>query len=193
MNVASSLPDLQGPQRRITVDEYHRMIAAGILGEDERVQLISGTLVAMTPQGGPHARVIQRLNRLLVRAVGDDLVVRPQLPLTLVDDSEPEPDLAVVRAGDAESRERHPRTALLVVEVAGESLPLDRQAKAVLYARAGIPEYWIVNLAESTVEVRRAPDCESGAYRTRGVASVGESLDADSVPGLAVAVADLFD
>jgi Uma2 family endonuclease len=193
MNVASSLPDLQGPQRRITVDEYHRMIAAGILGEDERVQLISGTLVAMTPQGGPHARVIQRLNRLLVRAVGDDLVVRPQLPLTLVDDSEPEPDLAVVRAGDAESRERHPRTALLVVEVAGESLPLDRQAKAVLYARAGIPEYWIVNLAESTVEVRREPDPASGSYRTKAVARGGDTLVAASVPGLSIGVADLFD
>jgi Uma2 family endonuclease len=193
MNVASSLPDLQGRQRRITVDEYHRMIAAGILGEDERVQLISGTLVAMTPQGGPHARVIQRLNRLLVRAVGDDLVVRPQLPLTLVDDSEPEPDLAVVRAGDAESRERHPRTALLVVEVAGESLPLDRQAKAVLYARAGIPEYWIVNLAESTVEVRREPDPASGSYRTKAVARGGDTLVAASVPGLSIGVADLFD
>jgi Uma2 family endonuclease len=193
MNVASSLPDLHGRQRRITVDEYHRMIAAGILGEDERVQLISGTLVAMTPQGGPHARVIQRLNRLLVRAVGDDLVVRPQLPLTLVDDSEPEPDLAVVRAGDAEARECHPRTALLVVEVAGESLPLDRQAKAVLYARAGIPEYWIVNLAESSVEVRREPDPASGSYRTKAVARGGDTLIAASVPGLSVGVADLFD
>jgi Uma2 family endonuclease len=193
MTVATSFPDLQGRQRRITVDEYHRMIAAGILGEDEHVQLIAGTLVAMTPQGGPHARVIQRLNRLLVRAVGDDLVVRPQLPLTLVDDSEPEPDLAVVRARDAESGERHPRTALLVVEVAGESLPLDRQAKAVLYARAGIPEYWIVSLGESTVEVRREPDSASGTYRTRAVARGGETLIATSVPGLSVAVADLFD
>ena len=193
MNVATSFPDLQGRQRRITVDEYHRMIAAGILGEDEHVQLIAGTLVAMTPQGGPYARVIQRLNRLLVRAVGDDLVVRPQLPLTLVDDSEPEPDLAVVRARDAESGERHPRTALLVVEVAGESLPLDRQAKAVLYARAGIPEYWIVNLGEATVEVRREPDPASGTYRTRTVARGGETLIAGTAPGLAVAVADLFD
>lgn len=193
MNVATSSPDLQGRQRRITVDEYHRMIAAGILGEDEHVQLIAGTLVAMTPQGGPHARVIQRLNRLLVRAVGDDLVVRPQLPLTLVDDSEPEPDLAVVLARDAESGERHPGTALLVVEVAGESLPLDRQAKAVLYARAGIPEYWIVNLGESTVEVRREPDSVSGTYRTRAIARVGEMLIATGVAGLSVAVADLFD
>ena len=192
MNVTSSLPDLQGRQRRITVAEYHRMIAAGILGEDERVQLISGTLVAMTPQGGPHARVIQRLNRLLVRAVGDDLVVRPQLPLTLVDDSEPEPDLAVVRARDAESRERHPRTALLVVEVAGESLPLDRQAKAVLYARAGIPEYWIVNLAESTVEVHREPDPTTDSYRARAVVPSDGTLTATSVPAVRIDVADLF-
>ena len=91
------------------------------------------------------------------------------------------------------SRERHPRTALLVVEVAGESLPLDRQAKAVLYARAGIPEYWIVNLAESTVEVRREPDPASGSYRTKAVARGGDTLVAASVPGLSIGVADLFD
>jgi Uma2 family endonuclease len=193
MNVASHALDPQWRQRPITVDEYHRMITAGILGEDEHVQLIAGTLVSMTPQGSLHARVIQRLNRLLVRAVGDDLVVRPQLPLTLLDDSEPEPDLAIVWARDAESGERHPRTARLVVEVAGESLPLDRQAKAVLYARAGIPEYWIVNLAESSVEVRREPDSANSSYRTRTVARGGETLVAASVPGLSINVADLFD
>ena len=117
------LPDVLEGQRRITVDEYHCMIEAGILGEDEHVQLLSGTLVAMTPQGRPHARVVQRLNRLLVRAIGDDLEVLTQLPLTLLDESEPEPDLAVVRAEDAQSAEHHPRTAVLVIEVHREPDP----------------------------------------------------------------------
>ncbi len=172
------------------MDEYHRMIEAGILDEDEHVQLIDGFLIAMTPQGEPHAQVIQRLNRLLVRSVGEGLVVRPQLPLTL-GDSEPEPDLAVVREADL-SRDRHPGAALLVVEVAADSLRVDRGAKAVLYARAGIPEYWIVSLEDSTVEVLRDPDASAGAYRARVVLAVGESVTTPSVPGLAVDVAGLF-
>jgi len=163
MDVASPLADVQERQRRITVAEYHRMIEAGILGEDEHVQLLSGTLVAMTPQGRPHARVVQRLTRLLVRAVGDDLEVLTQLPLTLLDESEPEPDLR-----------------------------LDRQSKAALYARAGIPEYWIANLAEATVEVHREPDPAAGSYRAKAVVRSGETLAATTVPGVAVDVAALF-
>lgn len=192
MAVISPLPDVLGRQRRITVDEYHRMIGAGILGEDEHVQLLAGTVVAMTPQGRPHARVVQRLTRLFVRAVGDDLEVLTQLPLTLLDDSEPEPDLAVVKAEEAQSGEHHPRTAVLVVEVAGESLRLDRQSKAALYARAGIPEYWIANLAEATVEVHRGPDPAAGAYQTKAVTRSGEALAATTVPGVAIDVAALF-
>jgi Uma2 family endonuclease len=192
MNVATPSSDVHEHQRQITLHEYHRMIEAGILGEDEHVQLIAGTMVAMTPQGRPHARIIQRLNRLLVRVVGDDLEVLTQLPLTLLDDSEPEPDLAVVRAEEAQSREHHPRTALLVIEVAGESLRLDRKSKAALYARAGIAEYWIVNLAESTVEVHCEPDPTTGSYRAKTVVPSGGTLTATSVPAVRIDVADLF-
>lgn len=180
------------PARPLKVEEYHRMIEAGILGEDEPVQLIDGVLVAMTPQGAPQALVIQRLNRLLLQQVGEAFEVRPQLPLTLENESEPEPDLAVVRAEDARSRTRHPGTALLVIEVAGESLRLDRQSKAALYARAGIPEYWIVNLADATVEVQRDPDPVAGSYRTRLSRAPGDVLSTGSVPGIRVEVAALF-
>lgn len=168
------------------------MIAAGILGEDERVQLIDGVLVAMTPQGPAYALVIQRLTRLLIQALGEAFEVRPQLPLTLEEDSEPEPDLAVVRAEEARSRKRHPGTALLVIEVAGESLRLDRGSKAAVYARADIPEYWIVNLAEAKVEVHREPDRAAGSYRTTASLSPGEILSPVSVPGIRVEVAALF-
>jgi Uma2 family endonuclease len=190
--VSVTRSDVLESRRRITVDEYHHMIEAGSLGEDDRVQLIAGTVVAMTPQGPAHALAIQNLTRLVAQALPADLALRPQLPLTLPDDSEPEPDLAVVRLEDARSREHHPRTALLVVEVAGDSLPLDRQAKAILYARAGIPEYWIVNLAETKVEVHREPDPAMGAYRTKAVVSSDDTLAATSVPGLRIDVADLF-
>jgi Uma2 family endonuclease len=192
MLVASQLPDVLERQRRITVSDYHRMIEAGILGEDEHVQLIAGTLVSMTPQGPGHALVIQILTRLITEKLGAEFAVRPQLPLTLLDDSEPEPDLAVVRAENARSRERHPGTALLVVEVAGDSLRLDRQSKAALYARAGIPEYWVVNLENSTVEVHRDPDTAAGSYRGKTIVPSGEALTATSVPRLTFDVADLF-
>jgi Uma2 family endonuclease len=192
MNVASPSPDLHERLRRIRVDEYHRMIEAGILGEDEHVQLVDGMLVTMSPQGRPHAFVIQKLNRLLVRALSDDYEVLTQLPLTLGDDSEPEPDLAVVHARDGASRTEHPTTALLVIEVAGESLRFDRRSKAALYARARVPEYWIVNLAEAAIEVYREPDATKGEYRETLVAQRGEILRATVVPGIRVDVAVLF-
>jgi len=190
MTVAAPSPDLK--QRRITVDEYHRMIDAGILDEDERVQLIDGTLVAMTPQGRPHAFAIMRLTRLLARALSDDFEVLPQLPLTLGDDNEPEPDLAVVRAEDVASTTRHPGTALLVIEVAGDSLRFDRRTKLAVYARAGIPEYWIVNLEDATIEVYRDPDTAACAYRTTQVVRRGEALTATSLPAVRVDVEALF-
>jgi Uma2 family endonuclease len=190
--MATPSPDAREHLRPISVDEYHRMIAAGILDEDEKVQLIDGMLVAMTPQGRPHAFVIQELNRLLVRALGDDFKVLTQLPLTLGEDSEPEPDLAVVRAQDAASSRTHPGTALLVIEVAGESLRFDRRTKAALYARTGIPEYWIVNLEDATIEVHSDPDAASGTYRGARVARRGETLTAAAVPGVQVDVASLF-
>jgi Uma2 family endonuclease len=192
MNVASPSPDLHERLRRIRVDEYHRMIEAGILGEDEHVQLVDGMLVAMSPQGRPHAFVIQKLNRLLVRALSDDYEVLTQLTLTLGDDSEPEPDLAVVHARDGASRTEHPTTALLVIEVSGESLRFDRRSKAALYARAGVAEYWIVNLAEAAIEVYRKPEPTKGEYRETLVARRGEILTATVVPGIQVDVAVLF-
>lgn len=184
--------DVLTGRRRITVDEYHRMMEAGSLGEDDRVQLIAGTIVAMTPQGPAHALAIQNLTRLVAQELPAELALRVQLPLTLPHDSEPEPDLAVVRLEEARSREHHPRTALLVVEVAGDSLRLDREEKAVLYARAGIPEYWIVNLAESAVEVQRDPEPAAGAYRVKAAVSSEGTLAAASVPGLRIDVAGLF-
>jgi Uma2 family endonuclease len=193
MNVAAATPDALERQRPIRVDEYHRMIEAGILGEDERVELIDGVLVAMTPQGRLHAFVIQELNRLLVRALADEYKLLTQLPLTLGSGSEPEPDLAVVRAEDARSRTRHPAAALLVIEVAGDSLRLDRETKAGLYARAGVPEYWIVNLAAAAIEVYRDPDPATGSFRTMSQCRRDETLTALSVPGIRVDLRTLFD
>jgi Uma2 family endonuclease len=167
------------------------MIEAGILGEDERVELLEGVIIAMAPQSVPHARCIQWLNRVLVAKLGEEYAVRPQLPLSLGEHNEPEPDLAVVRA-DSMSEDRHPGTAVLVIEVAGESLRRDRQVKATVYARFGIPEYWIVNLEAHVVEVFWDPDPATGTYGRSRTATTAETLASEVLPQLGFPVAQLF-
>ena len=172
--------------RRITVDEYHRMIEAGIFGEDDRLELLEGVIARMSPQSPEHARVIWWLTNTLARLLPTSLSVGPQLPLTVSASSEPEPDLSVVEAGWPANE--HPRTARLVVEVSGSSLRQDRGLKAAIYARAGIPEYWIVNLAEGSVEVHRDPDIGAGRYRTLLTFADGQALACASVPEIHVTV-----
>ena len=188
MSVSGQLIDPSW-QRRLTADEYHRMIDAAVFDEDEHLELLEGVIVAMSPQGARHALVIERLNRLLLRSLGDEVRVRPQLPLTLSNDSEPEPDLAVVATGSADDAP-HPRTALLVIEVATESLARDRGPKALLYARADVPEYWIVNLVDGCIEVLRDPDVASGPYRTQ-TTHTDATITATSV-AVTIAIRDLL-
>jgi Uma2 family endonuclease len=179
--------------RRFRLGEYHRLINVGVLGEDERVELLEGVIVEMTPQGRPHALVITRLTRVFVRALGDAYSVRPQVPLSLGEDSEPEPDLAVVTRQEEETAEVHPRSALLVVEVAGEdSLRKDRVLKGRIYAQAQVPEYWLVDVEHHTVEVYTEPDAQTGRYRSLSTLSVGELLRALVLPEVSLPVADLF-
>jgi Uma2 family endonuclease len=178
--------------RRFTLEEYHRLIHVGVLGEDEHVELLEGVIVEMTPQGRAHMLVVTRLTRVLVRTLSDAYSVRPQGPLSLEGDSEPEPDIAVVTRAEEEQAEAHPRTALLVVEVAGDSLRKDRQLKGRIYARARVGEYWIVDVARGTVEVYTEPDAEAGRYRAMRTLGAGETLTASVLPGLALPVAELF-
>lgn len=177
-------------QRRLRVDEYHRMIEAGVFDEDERIELLDGILVSVSPQGAGHAHAIAVLTRILIRALGDEYQVRPQLPLTLGDRLEPEPDLAVVRAGTWPASQ-HPSTALLVVEVSAGSSDRDRTTKAAIYAGARIPEYWIVDLATRSIEVFREPDPERAVFNRSEVFRIGQIAAAASVPGVSVPVADL--
>jgi Uma2 family endonuclease len=180
-------------QRRLHVEEYHRMIEAGILDEEDKVELLEGVLVEMSPQGEPHARAITRLTKALVLAADEGFVVRPQVPLTLGDFSEPEPDLAVVRVSDAESRTAHPRTALLVIEVSKDSLRKDRGIKAAIYASAGIPNYWIVTVDTESVEAYGDPDPDARRYRRLVTFQRGATLEVEGLPRLSLPVAALFD
>jgi Uma2 family endonuclease len=167
--------------------EYDRLVATGLF-HDERVELIRGIVVKMSPNGPAHADPIDVLTRHFVRALGDRAVVRVQLPFAASDDSEPEPDLALVpprRYADS-----HPSQAFLVIEVADTSLDHDRLTKAPLYASSGVPEYWIVDVNARRIEVFDA--VAGGKYsRVRSLA-VGERIAPAAFADATLGVADLF-
>jgi Uma2 family endonuclease len=164
--------------RRFSVEEYHRLVQHGVLHEDDRVELMEGVIVEMTPQNRLHAYAISELNNWLVPlARSFELRVRVQSPLSLSEDSEPEPDLAVVEASEEKAAPEHPRKALLIVEAAGDSLRKDRVLKGRLYAAAGIPEYWIVNVINKTVEVYSDPLEDEGRYRSLRTLSGSQPLE----------------
>jgi Uma2 family endonuclease len=179
-------------QRRLSVGDYHRMIEAGILDEDDHVELLEGVMVQMTPQGPRHAKLIRRLCDPTFARVSPDHVVQCQLPLTIGEHSEPEPDISIVRRADAASDTSHPTTAAVVFEVAGESLKNDRLTKAALYASAGIPEYVIVNVEGDCLEVHRDPDPASHRYRTLATLAGEQIFESSAVPGFAFRVSALF-
>ncbi len=144
------------PARRFTVDEYHRMIETGILTENDRVELLDGWILEMSPIGPPHATCVALVAAALQEIVPTGWHIRLQSPITLKT-SEPEPDIAVVRGNIREYRTRHPagEEIALLVEVADSSLDFDRNAKRPQYAAAGILEYWIVNFNDRQLEVYR--------------------------------------
>jgi Uma2 family endonuclease len=180
-----------GTPHRFTVDAYHRMMEIGILCEDDHVELLEGLIVEKPPHDADHADTITNLNRMLVMSLEHAFDVRPLLPLTLDEQSEPEPDLSVVPADPGSPRE-HPHHALLVVEVASASLARDRDVKARLYARASIPEYWLVDTDRRCVEVYREPDTGQGRYRSKEVPSGGEVLECRSLPGVSLPLPQIF-
>jgi len=176
-------PELVRPLKR---SEYDRLIELGLF-DDERVELVRGVLVKMSPQRAPPASTIEKLTQILGALLQRRFSVRIQLPLALSDDTEPEPDVAVVVPGDYEAE--HPSTALLIIEVADTSLKKDR-AKAAVYASAGIGEYWIVNLGARTVELYSSPDGDRYAESRR--LQAGDVLRPAALPDVVFAVADIL-
>ena len=149
--------------RRWTRSEYDRMIDAGILTSEDHVELIDGEVFAVTPQGSAHATSVSLAHDALRATLRQGAYIRTQLPLGLDVASEPEPDLAIVAGSARDHRDAHPQSALLVIEISDTTLLYDRAVKGSLYARAGVPEYWIINLAETAVEVYRDPVAGSEA------------------------------
>jgi Uma2 family endonuclease len=149
--------------RRFSRIEYEKLIDLGVFRPGEAIELLGGHLVVAEPQGAAHYTAIVRTARALEAAFGAAWYVRTQGPVGLDDESEPEPDVAVVPGSVDDYVRAHPSRVVLIVEVAETSLAVDRQYKGSLYARAGVPDYWIVNLVDRVLEVYREPRADAAA------------------------------
>jgi Uma2 family endonuclease len=185
--------EVEAARRRFTREEYHRMGEVGILTRDDRVELIRGEIITMSPQGLRHRAFIDNLNHLLATGLAGRAIVSIQMPIALTDDTEPEPDVQVLRRRPVpyKDHEAEASDALLLIEVAQSSLAYDRSTKLRLYAAAGIPEYWVVDCVAESIEVHRAP--EAGGYRevTR-VAGPTATVALQAFADVVLALADIF-
>lgn len=178
-------------ERRFTVEEYHRMGEAGILAPDERVELIRGAIRKMSPKKRAHVIASERVYGVLARKLQGRASVYHDAPLVLAElDSEPEPDVLVCSNPDLDAYGTEATTTLLVVEVAHSTVLFDLGDKASLYAEAGIPEYWVVNLVDRVLVVFREP--RDGAYQKRSVLEPSALVTPESWPDVEISVDSLF-
>jgi Uma2 family endonuclease len=177
-------------RRRFTVHDYHRMGEAGILHEDDRVELIEGEIVEMAAIGTRHFSCVNGLTRLLVRGVGDEAIVSVQNPVRLDEHNEPQPDLTVLRVRDYRESLPVPEDVLLLIEVSDTTLRYDRGVKLPLYARAGIREVCILDLPGEVTECHTGPSGSS--YRNTERARRGQALAPLALPELTFRVDDLL-
>lgn len=179
-------------RHRFDVEEYYRMLEVGVLAEDDRVELIGGEIVDMAPVGRPHLSCVVALTHLLVEAANGRYFVSVQNPIRLGSSDEPQPDLALlkVRPDPGVECPPGPLDVLLVVEVSDKSLAYDREIKLPLYARAGIPEVWIVDLLGRRIEAHAGPT--GRAYQVRRLAGPGEQVRSEMVEGLSFSVDEVI-
>ncbi len=173
-----------------TVDDYHRMAEAGILNEDSRVELIEGTIVPMSPIYGPHIRCLGNLNYLLVEAIGREAFVSVQGSVRLDERSEPQPDFAILRHPPEGREPPGPTEILLLIEVSDTTLLKDLNLKARLYARAGVPEYWVAAIEDQ--EIIRHTDPRDGVYRMVQRYRAGERVQAALLPAIDLPIDEIF-
>jgi len=190
--MAVAVPPAGTVPERFTVERFFALVDEGVLQPDDRVELLEGVIVAMAPSNAPHASATSRVADALRGAVGKRALVREEKCLILGLYSAPEPDVALVPGTHEAYDDAHPRTALLVVEVADSSLAQDRITKAAMYAGAGIVEYWIVNLRDDHVEVYRGPDAQARCYAEQRRAVRGETLELVAFPDVRIAVDELL-
>jgi Uma2 family endonuclease len=180
-------------RRLFTREEYHRMAEVGILKRTDRVELIRGEILRMSPIGRRHVAFVDNLNQLLVTRLAGRAIVSVQSGVALTDDTEPEPDLKVLRRRPVPYKEREAwgEDVLLLIEVAETSLRYDRTTKLRLYAESDIPEYWVVDCNAEAIEVHRAP--EGVRYRdvTR-IAGAASTVSLSAFPDVTLSLAEIF-
>jgi Uma2 family endonuclease len=184
--------EVELPRRLFTVEEYHRMAEVGIFHPGERVELIEGEIVQMSPIGPRHAGCVINANRLFITRLGDRAIVSPQNPVVIQPRSEPQPDLLVLRPRPVSYSREHPtpQDVLLAVEVADTTVRFDRLVKARLYARAGIPEFWLCLAMDGAIEVYRGPGAD--AYASVTLHGPGQTVSPLAFPDVSFAVTDFF-
>ena len=175
-----------------TVDAYFKLVDAGVLRADDRVELLDGVIVAEPPMDPPHATGIVMVAEALRNAIGARALIRIQSPFIADPRSAPEPDVAIVSGRVMDYLDHHPSSALLVVEVSASSLPQDRLSKSRIYAGARVTEYWILNLRDDCVEVFRMPDAARRVYGEQAIARHGDCLRLVALPEVSVAVDDFL-
>jgi Uma2 family endonuclease len=184
-------------RRRFSRAEYERLIELGVFQAGEPIELIGGELMVAEPQGAAHYTAIRKIAKALEAAFGRGWEVRTQGPIGLDDDSEPEPDVAVVPGSPDDYGRAHPSRPVLTVEVAESSLNIDRRHKGSLYARAGLPDYWVLNLIDRVLEVYREPVEDSTApfgwrYARGEVLDVSARVAPLAAPASAILVSQLL-
>ena len=184
--------EVEVPRRLFTVEEYHRMAEAGIFHPDERVELIEGEIVQMSPIGPRHAGCVINVVRLFVMRLSERAVVSPQNPVVIQPRSEPQPDLLLLRPRAVSYSREHPapEDVLLAVEVADTTVRYDRLVKSRLYARAGIAEFWLLLAMDGAVEVYRTPGATG--YASLMSHGPGETVAPLAFPEVGFTVADFF-
>jgi len=183
--------------KRFSIEEYHRLTELGFFREDDRIELIYGEIIQMAAKGTAHELCLTKLNRKLINLLGDRAMLRVQSPITLLSNSEPEPDFTLVknRADDYLSSHPSPEDVLLVIEIADSSLSYDQEVKLPLYAESGISNYWLFNLPESCLEVYSEPyqNLPRGfGYSMKRIVLPNQAIALPGFPDLSLELAQVF-
>ncbi|MBD2774495.1 Uma2 family endonuclease [Iningainema tapete] len=182
--------------KRFTIAEYHRLAELGFFGEDERVELIKGELFQMPAKGTQHSTFNRRLIRELSRLLGDRATIQSQDPVVIPNNSEPEPDIAILRNREDDYLDAHPNPSdvLLLIEIADSSLKYDQEVKLPIYAEGGISDYWIFNLVDNFLEFYSEPYQVQGkfGYRRKLIFLPHESVNLPFFPDLVIHLSKVF-
>ncbi len=182
---------LQLNRKLFTVDEYHKLVEVGILTEDDRVELINGEIIAMSPINSTHAGIVNRLSRILIKKLDSLATIATQNPILLSNLSEPEPDITIAHFSEDDYFSEHPspKNIYLIIEVSETTLEKDQSYKCPLYANANILEYWIINLIDRQIEIHRQP--KNGDYHFKQIISEEGIIQASSID-FSINYSDIF-